>query len=151
MSETLENCGFALLKGENVHVLLRKYEIILGRYSKGSPVDVVLGEVRVGTGGDSSNTCTQCLNMTVCQGHAPTFRSTFWSCDHPLGHQVSDVNNCISSAWMTHGVFAHGVACSTEYSDRNLKDLVLVSCVMCHTDCQTDDGRFSTQQHEANP
>lgn len=48
MSENLENCGFALLQGEGVHVLLRKYEIILGRYSKGAPVDVVLGEVGPG-------------------------------------------------------------------------------------------------------
>ncbi len=41
--ERLERSGFALLKGENLEVYVKKYLIELGRRSKNSKLDVVLG------------------------------------------------------------------------------------------------------------
>lgn len=41
----LKSVGFAKLAGENVDHIMRKYEIVLGRKSKASPVDVVLGDM----------------------------------------------------------------------------------------------------------
>lgn len=43
-NERLEKSGFALLKGDNLEVYVRKYMIELGRRSKSTKLDVVLGE-----------------------------------------------------------------------------------------------------------
>jgi hypothetical protein len=40
----LQKCGFAKLQGEDVEFYFKKYEIILGRRSKSTALDVVLGE-----------------------------------------------------------------------------------------------------------
>ena len=42
--ERVQRSGFALLKGENVEVYVKKYAIELGRRSKSTKLDVVLGE-----------------------------------------------------------------------------------------------------------
>lgn len=43
-TERTENSGFALLKGDNLEVYLKKYVIELGRRSKSTRLGVVLGE-----------------------------------------------------------------------------------------------------------
>lgn len=42
--ERIEKSGFALLKGDNLEVYVKKYMIELGRRSKSTKLDVVLGE-----------------------------------------------------------------------------------------------------------
>ena len=44
VDERVEKSGFALLKGENLEVYVRKYVIELGRRSKSTKLDVVLGK-----------------------------------------------------------------------------------------------------------
>lgn len=41
----LAKCGFAKLQGEGIEVYVRKYTIYLGRKSKSTNLDVVLGEI----------------------------------------------------------------------------------------------------------
>ena len=43
MDERIACCGFARLVGKNVDYLMNKYEIALGRQSKNSTLDVILG------------------------------------------------------------------------------------------------------------
>ena len=40
----LERCGFAKLQGEGIELYAKKTEIIIGRQSKSTALDVVLGE-----------------------------------------------------------------------------------------------------------
>lgn len=44
MDARVKRCGFARLYGEEVDYIVRKYDILLGRKSKASAVDVVLGD-----------------------------------------------------------------------------------------------------------
>lgn len=44
MDARVKRCGFARLHGEEVDYIVRKYDILLGRKSKASAVDVVLGD-----------------------------------------------------------------------------------------------------------
>ncbi len=44
--ERIEKSGFALLKGENFEVYVKKYVVELGRRSKSTQLDVVLGEAQ---------------------------------------------------------------------------------------------------------
>ncbi|PNH10982.1 Fork head transcription factor 1 [Tetrabaena socialis] len=40
----LQRCGFAKLQGQGIEYFVRKYEITMGRVSKNSPLDLVLGD-----------------------------------------------------------------------------------------------------------
>ncbi|MEW5306849.1 MAG: hypothetical protein WDW36_009287 [Sanguina aurantia] len=67
---------------EGVHVLLRKYEIILGRYSKGAPVDVVLGEtmnISRQHGKIVYNFVTKCFDLVVLSKNGISVNHTLFT------------------------------------------------------------------------
>ena len=101
----LDRVGFAKLQGEGIEVYAKKYEVIIGRRSKNTNLDIILG--------DNMNVSRQHAKIVYSPARGDMVILDACSCEACFSYRVTMKNFQCAGVWELHvlgknGVTVHG-------------------------------------------